>query len=66
MDCWTFFEIALGFARMLDQPQAEWTPATLLHYVELDRYRGGHCTGEFCPACITLKIGSRTTIDADW
>ena len=47
MDCWTFFEIALGFARMLDQPQAEWTPATLLHYVELDRYRGGHCTGEY-------------------
>ena len=47
MDCWTFFEIALGFARMLDEPQAEWTPATLLHYVELDRYRGGHCTGEY-------------------
>ncbi len=47
MDCWTFFEIALGFARMLDEPQAQWTPATLLHYVELDRYRGGHCTGEY-------------------
>jgi N-acetylmuramoyl-L-alanine amidase-like len=47
MDCWTFFEIALGFARMLDQPPAQWTPPTLLHYVELDRYRGGHCTGEY-------------------
>ena len=47
MDCWTFFEIALGFARMLDEPQTQWTPATLLHYVELDRYRGGQCTGEY-------------------
>jgi hypothetical protein len=47
MDCWTFFEIALGFARMLDEPEVNWTPATLLHYVELDRYRGGVCTGEY-------------------
>jgi hypothetical protein len=47
LDCWTFFEIALSFARMLDEPEAEWTPATLLHYVELDRYRGGECTGEY-------------------
>ena len=47
LDCWTFFEIALGFARMLDEPEANWTPATLLHYVELDRYRGGECTGEY-------------------
>jgi hypothetical protein len=47
MDCWTFFEIALGFARMLDEPPAQWTPGTLLHYIELDRYRGGQCTGEY-------------------
>ena len=47
MDCWTFFEISLGFARMLDEPANEWTPASLLHYVELDRYRGGHCTGGY-------------------
>jgi N-acetylmuramoyl-L-alanine amidase-like len=47
LDCWTFFEIALSFARMLDDPEANWTPATLLHYVELDRYRGGECTGEY-------------------
>jgi hypothetical protein len=47
MDCWTFFEIALGFARMLDEPRVRWTPATLLHYIELDRYRGGECTGEY-------------------
>jgi Protein of unknown function (DUF1460) len=47
MDCWTFFEIALGFARMLDEPELRWTPATLLHYIEIDRYRGGECTGEY-------------------
>ena len=47
MDCWTFFEISLGFARMLDEPEANWTPERMLHYVELDRYRGGECTGEY-------------------
>ncbi len=47
MDCWTFFEIALGFARMLDEPPGQWTPPTFLHYVELDRYRGGVCTGDY-------------------
>ena len=46
MDCWTFFEIALGFARLLDEPETNWTADGLLHYVELDRYRGGQCTGE--------------------
>jgi hypothetical protein len=47
MDCWTFFEIALGFARMLDEPAENWTPERLLHYIEVDRYRGGQCTGEY-------------------
>ena len=47
MDCWTFFETALGFARMLNEPEANWTPERLLHYIELDRYRGGQCTGEY-------------------
>ncbi|CAN5357715.1 DUF1460 domain-containing protein [soil metagenome] len=47
MDCWTFFEISLGFARMLDDPEVWWTPERLLHYIELDRYRGGQCTGEY-------------------
>ena len=47
VDCWTFFEISLGFARMLNELEVAWTPATLLHYVELDRYRGGVCTGEY-------------------
>jgi hypothetical protein len=47
MDCWTFYEIALGFARMLNDPEESWTPEQLLHYIELDRYRGGNCTGEY-------------------
>src|SRR5260370_1222070 len=47
MDCWTFFETALGFARMLNEPESNWTPERLLHYVELDRYRGGECTGDY-------------------
>jgi Protein of unknown function (DUF1460) len=47
MDCWTFFEIALGFARMLNEPESNWTPERLLHYIELDRYRGGECTGNY-------------------
>jgi hypothetical protein len=47
MDCWTFFEIALSFARMLNEPESNWTPESLLHYIELDRYRSGQCTGEY-------------------
>jgi hypothetical protein len=47
MDCWTFFEISLGLARMMDEPEENWTPEHLLHYIELDRYRGGVCTGEY-------------------
>ena len=47
MDCWTFFEIALGFARMLDESPEDWTPGRLLHYIEVDRYRGGECTGDY-------------------
>ena len=47
MDCWTFFEIALSFARMLNEPESNWTPERLLHYIETDRYRGGECTGDY-------------------
>jgi N-acetylmuramoyl-L-alanine amidase-like len=47
MDCWTFFETALGFARMLNEPESNWTPERLLHYIEMDRYRGGQCTGDY-------------------
>src|SRR6478672_7315822 len=47
MDCWTFFEISLAFARMLNEPEENWTPGMLLHYIEIDRYRGGECTGDY-------------------
>ena len=47
MDCWTFFEQALAFARMLDEPKEQWTPETLLKYLEMDRYRGGNCDGSY-------------------
>lgn len=47
MDCWTFFEISLAFARMLNEPEENWTPDEMLHYIEVDRYRGGQCTGEY-------------------
>jgi len=47
LDCWTFFETSLAFARMLNEPEENWTPETFLHYIELDRYRDGVCTGEY-------------------
>lgn len=47
LDCWTFFEVALAFARMLNDPEENWTPPRLLHYIEMDRYRDGECTGEY-------------------
>lgn len=47
MDCWTFFEISLAFARMLEEPETNWSPETMLHYIEVDRYRGGACNGEY-------------------
>ncbi len=47
VDCWTFFECALAFARMLDEPRANWTPQTMLRYIEQDRYRGGRCDGTY-------------------
>jgi hypothetical protein len=47
LDCWTFFESALAFSRMLDEPKENWTPQTMLKYIEVDRYRGGKCTGSY-------------------
>src|ERR1041385_1720080 len=32
---------------MLNEPEDSWTPANFLHYIEIDRYRGGVCTGEY-------------------
>src|SRR6516162_11040851 len=47
LDCWIFFETSLGFARMLNEPESNWTPERLLYYIEMDRYRGGQCTGDY-------------------
>ena len=47
LDCWTFFETSLAFARMLNEPRENWTPETMLHFIEIDRYRGGRCDGEY-------------------
>ena len=47
LDCWTFFETSLAFARMLDEPKENWTPQTMLKYIEKDRYRGGNCDGSY-------------------
>lgn len=47
MDCWTFFEQALAFARMLAEPREQWTPETMLKHLERDRYRGGDCDGTY-------------------
>ena len=46
MDCWTFFEIALGAARALKISENP-TPADMLRMIELDRYRSGRCNGIF-------------------
>src|SRR5438874_2264761 len=47
LDCWTFFETALAFARMLDEPETNWTPGQLLRCIEIDRYRHAECTGDY-------------------
>ena len=47
VDCWTFFEISLAFARLINEPRNQWTPQNLLYYIELDRYRGGKCNGGY-------------------
>lgn len=46
-DCWTFFEIALGLARMIEVPREAYTPHDLLSEIEWTRYRGGVCTGRY-------------------
>lgn len=47
LDCWTFYEVSLGFARMLHAGPGPYAPEDLLRMVELDRYRHGQCTGEY-------------------
>ena len=46
-DCWTFFEICLGTARMLEKRKAAYTPGDLLDEIEWTRYRDGKCRGNY-------------------
>ena len=45
LDCWTFYEVSLAFARMIHSHPAPWTGPELLHFIELERYRDGCCDG---------------------
>jgi hypothetical protein len=47
LDCWTFYEVSLAFARMLRLKPADYTPQDLLALVELERYRNGRCDGGY-------------------
>lgn len=47
MDCWTYYENALAFARMLRYKPGPYKPADMLHMVEIERYRDGVCTGNY-------------------
>lgn len=47
LDCWTFYEISLAFARMLRLKTSDYTPEDLLAFVELERYRNGRCDGGY-------------------
>ena len=47
MDCWTLFEIALCMARLVALHPPPYSPQEMLRLIEMDRYRGGRCTGRF-------------------
>lgn len=47
LDCWSFFEISLGFSRMIVEEKDRFEPEDLLDQILLTRYRGGVCTGNY-------------------
>ena len=47
LDCWTFFEIAFGMARMVEGGKYSEDPGALLKQIEHTRYRGGECRGHY-------------------
>ena len=67
LDCWTFYEVSLAFARMLNEPGGEagrrsrccitssWTDIA-----------AGNAQANICRASIISKTGWRITIAADW
>lgn len=47
LDCWSFFEQCLGFARMIGYAKSDYAPEDLLRQIELTRYRAGRCSGSY-------------------
>lgn len=47
LDCWTYYENSLAMARLIAYKPGPYKPEDLLQMVELERYRGGRCTGEY-------------------
>jgi len=47
LDCWTFYEASLAFARMIRNSPSLWSREALLYYIEMERYRDGKCTGNY-------------------
>lgn len=47
LDCWTFFENSLCFARMLENKKPPYRPQDLLDEIEETRYFGGKCRGNY-------------------
>lgn len=47
LDCWTFYEASLAFSRLIRNSPSLWTREAFLHYIELERYRDGRCTGSY-------------------
>ncbi|MEM9400667.1 MAG: N-acetylmuramoyl-L-alanine amidase-like domain-containing protein [Verrucomicrobiota bacterium] len=47
LDCWTFFEIALGLARMVEHDKQTYIPQDLLAEIKATRYRKGVCNGNY-------------------
>ncbi len=47
LDCWTFFETAMGLARMMETPRSKYEPIDLLREIECTRYHAGTCHGNY-------------------
>lgn len=47
MDCWTFYENSLAISRLIAYKPGPYKPEDLLQMIELERYRGGRCTGAY-------------------
>lgn len=66
LDCWTFYEVSLAFARVIGTHPGPWSPVELLRMVEMERYRNGLCDAPTSVACTIWKRCLPTTNGADW